>query len=140
MNKYNCTFPLCLCSIKCSTDSLGFEDLIVELTPEAHQGAKYNEGKLPLDKVLFTQFPKAIQAIAKCSMYGHYKYKEYDKDMLNFKRVEGGSQTYADAVLRHSLNKSEEDPESGLPHVFHKAWNAMAELELWIEENDYEIR
>lgn len=114
----NCTFPLCKCSEECTKI-----------------GVKYNNGKLPLDKVLFTQFPKAIQAVAECSLYGHSKYKEYDKDMLNFKRVEGGSQTYADAVLRHSINKGEKDPESGLPHIYHKAWNALAELELWIEEN-----
>lgn len=118
----NCTFPGCGCEESCNI------------------GIKHNQDKLPLDKILFTQFPKAIQAIAKCSMYGHEKYKEYDKDMLNFKRVKGGSQTYADAAIRHSLNKGEKDHESGLPHIFHKAWNVMAELELWIEENNYEYK
>jgi len=130
LSSINCTNPYC----KCEPGTCK-RFYLLDLDRE-NLGIKYNEGKIPLDKVLFTQFPKAIQAIAKCSMYGHEKYKEYDKDMLNFKRVEGGSQTYADAVLRHSINKSEKDPESGLPHIYHKAWNALAELELWIEENE----
>jgi hypothetical protein len=104
------------------------------------KGVKHNEGKLPLDKVMFTQFPKAIQAVSKCSLYGHSKqYKDADSDWLNFKRVYGGSQTYADASLRHSIDK-EKLNDSGLPHIFHKAWNVLAELELFIEENDIKLK
>src|SRR5699024_5222202 len=92
----------------------------------------------PIDRVLTTQFKKSVQAIALCSDYGHKKYPQ-DTDWLNFKRVEGGSQTYADAGARHSLDKNEVDAESGLPHIFHKLWNAMAEVELWIEENNIKL-
>lgn len=113
-------------------------DNIVGILRDKKEGAKYNEGKLPLEKILFTQFPKAIQALAKCSLNGHDKYKEFDKDWLNFKRVEGGSQTYADAALRHSIDKGELN-DSGLPHIFHKLWNVMAEVELYIEENNLKI-
>lgn len=101
-------------------------------------GQKFNESKLPMDVVLFRQFPKAIQAVAKCSLNGHNKYKETDQDWLNFKRVEGGSQTYADAALRHSFDKGSFN-DSGLPHIFHKLWNVMAEVELYIEENNIKI-
>lgn len=102
------------------------------------KGQKFNEDKLPMDIVLFRQFPKAIQAVAKCSLNGHNKYKETDQDWLNFKRVEGGSQTYADAAFRHSFDKGSLN-DSGLPHIFHKLWNVMAEVELYIEENNIKI-
>lgn len=102
-------------------------------------GVKHNQGKLPIDTVLTKQFPKAVEALVKCSMYGHEKYKDTDEDWLNFKRVEGGSQTYADAAARHNQNKSEKDEESGLYHLYHKLWNVMAEVELWLEENKDKI-
>jgi hypothetical protein len=102
------------------------------------EGQKHNEGKLPIDIMLTVQFPKAIQAICKATLFGHEKYKETDKDWLNYKRVRGGSTTYANAGQRHNFNKSGKDEQSGLPHIIHKCWNAMAELELWIEENKYE--
>ncbi len=96
-------------------------------------GVKHNKSKAPLSIVL-KQFPKALEAISRCSEYGHNKYKETDVDFLNFKRVPGGSTTYADAGLRHRLEIGL-DSESGLPHQYHTAWNALAELQLWIEEN-----
>lgn len=99
-------------------------------------GVKQNSGKLPMDKMISIQFPKALEAVCKATLFGHNKYKETDIDFLNFKRVEGGSQTYADALQRHNLNKVQTDDESGLPHIYHKCWNALAELELWIEENE----
>lgn len=97
-------------------------------------GKKTNIDK-PQISLLFKQFPKALEAIVRCSEYGHKKYKETDKDYLNYTRVEGGSKTYADAGLRHRLQHGE-DLESGLPHQFHVAWNALAELQLWITENE----
>jgi hypothetical protein len=101
------------------------------------KGVKYNDGKLPLDIMLTRQFPKALNAVCQATMFGHNKYKDTDVDFLNFKKVLGGSQTYADALQRHSVDKSVIDLDSGLPHIFHKCWNALAELELWIEENKF---
>lgn len=105
-------------------------------SPKPKLGIKHNQGKLPIDTVLTKQFPKAVKALVECSLYGHEKYKETDKDWLNFKRVPGGSQTYADAAARHNQEKGSRDEESGLLHIQHKLWNVMAEVELWIEEND----
>ena len=107
-------------------------------TIEYLQGVKETEGvklnKLkPQISLLFKQFPDALEAIAKCSEYGHKKYKETDADFLNFKRVSEGSKAYADAGLRHRLKKGI-DLESMLPHCYHVAWNALAELQLLIEE------
>lgn len=103
---------------------------------DSKAGKKENEGKLPIDTMLTIQFPKAIQAIAKATLFGHNKYIKTDEDWLNYKRVLGGSQTYADACARHGLEKGVIALDSGLPHIYHKCWNAMAELELWIEENE----
>lgn len=100
-------------------------------------GEKHNKGKLPMSK-LFTQFPDALQAVVLASCYGHHRYPA-DVDWLNFKRVPGGSQAYKDACLRHSLG-AEKDEESGLPEIFHQAWNKLAELQLWLEENNINIK
>lgn len=99
------------------------------------EGVKHNQGKLPIDTMLTVQFPKAIQAIAKATLFGHNKYKETDKDWLNYKRVPGGSKTYANSAARHRMNRNGLDSESSLPHIIHEVWNSLAMLELWIEEN-----
>lgn len=99
------------------------------------EGIKHNKGKLPLDTMITKQFPNALEAVCKATHYGHQKYSESDKFYDNFKKVEGGSQTYADALMRHNLHKNDIDEESGLPHIYLKCWNALAELEIWIEEN-----
>ena len=91
------------------------------------------DSKKPKIALLFKQFPKALEAIARCSEYGHEKYKDTDLDYLNFKRVKEGSDAYANAGLRHRLQKGI-DLESMLPHCYHVAWNALAELELLLED------
>jgi hypothetical protein len=113
---------------------------LIDGAVEAQHGVKETEGKgiklnelKPQMSLLFKQFPKALEAIVRCSEYGHNKYKETDKDYLNFKRVEGGSKAYADAGLRHRMQQGI-DLESMLPHCYHVAWNALAELELLMEE------
>lgn len=128
---------------KCNENVLLGNSPVFDLKDSAKQirnclmlGVKNNEGKLPLDIMITRQFPKALEAICKATEFGHNYYKETDLDYLNYKRVEGGSQAYADALQRHSMNKAGKDEKSGLPHIYHKAWNALAELELWIEENE----
>jgi hypothetical protein len=101
------------------------------------KGVKHNSFKLPMSK-LFIQFPDALQAVILASCYGNYKYPT-DTDWLNFKRVEGGSQTYRDAEIRHFLG-GEKDKESNLPEIFHQTWNKLAELQLWLEENNINIK
>jgi len=112
--------------------SKGYDE--IRLTDVEKIGVKYNKNK-PKMSVLFKQFPDALEAVVRCSEYGHNKYKDTDKDWLNFKRIEGGSEAYEDAGIRHRLQKGN-DLESGLPHKYHTAWNALAELQLWIEENE----
>lgn len=103
------------------------------------EGIKYNKYKAPLDIVQTRQFPKALQALALATAFGNKKYADTDKDFLNFKRVEGGSQTYFDAAARHNVVRQEIDKDSGLPHIIHAVWDMMAALEISIEEQGLDI-
>ena len=105
----------------------------------AKAGEKHNKLKVPLDILQTRQFPKALQLLALATSYGNYKYKNTDLDFLNFKRVEGGSQTYLDASARHSTDRNALDSESGLHHIIHGVWNQIAALEIWAEENKINI-
>lgn len=104
------------------------------------RGVKHNKAKAPLDTLQTIQFPKALQLLALASAFGHNKYRETDKDFLNYKRVEGGSKNYFEAAARHNTERNDKDDESGLNHVIHVAWNMMAALELWAEENNINIK
>lgn len=106
---------------------------------ETLQGLKYNNLKPSLDIVINRQFPKALQLIALATEYGHKKYIENDSNYLNYKSVKGGSQTYFDASARHSTDRNGLD-ESGLPHIIHAVWSSLAGLELWIEENNINVK
>lgn len=107
---------------------------------ESNVGVKHNKHKVPLDIIQTRQFPKALQAIALATAFGNKKYEATDKDFLNFKRVAGGSQTYFDAAARHNAEREEIDEDSGLPHIFHAVWDMMAGLELFLEENEVDIK
>ena len=95
---------------------------------------KYDSGKSPVFRGVFKYFPKALKAVADVSAIGAKKYSAW-----------GGwkSATFADvyrfedALGRHLLNEHVEgwyDPESNLLHAAHAAWNALAKLELLLEE------
>lgn len=103
-------------------------------------GVKHNKLKAPLDILQTRQFPKALQALALATAFGNKKYKDTDKDFLNFKRVPGGSQTYFDAAARHNVQRIDTDEDSGLPHLVHAVWNMLAALEISIEEYEVDIK
>ena len=132
------------CSSFCSCDRVCEKYLNLNSLKKAYsesipqqEGEKSNKYKLPMSK-LFLQFPDALQAVILASCYGNFKYPK-DTDWLNFKRVPGGRQNYRDAEIRHFLG-GENDEESGLPEIFHQAWNKLAELQLWMEENNLNIK
>jgi hypothetical protein len=84
------------------------------------QGFKEFDDKLPLYKVLFVQFPKAMQKLAERSALGHEKYRDFDEDWQNFRRVPCAIEHYKDALMRHA-----KDGEWGAV-----LWNAAAIAEL----------
>lgn len=97
-------------------------------------GVKYDDGK-PLVGTLCRIFPNALLEVGKCIEFGTHKYPEVD----NWQRVDDAFNRYQDAMIRHLLKHNigkELDEETGLYHLSHMAWNALAILELYIRSKD----
>ena len=98
------------------------------MTESKVEGRKYDEGKVPLFRGTFASFPRAMAAIATLGAFGARKY-----NWFNWQHVPDGIDRYTDAMVRH-LNEEAKgnvlDDESGLPHAYSVAWNALARLEL----------
>ena len=90
-------------------------------------GAKDDKAK-PMAGVLL-DFSRALQTVVDVGTYGAKKYKRQAWCV-----VPEGSQRYLDAMMRHLLAMDVDpdglDKETGLPHLAHVAWNALAVLEL----------
>ena len=96
-------------------------------------GVKKDSGKLPYYIVLFKQFPLALKEVIKCSVSGHNKYYETDKDWQNFSRLENADTRYKDASLRHMTETGiiEDMVEYGeMTHEAAVVWNLLADLEV----------
>lgn len=97
-------------------------------------GKKLDNGKAPVFRGCIAYFPDALKAVAEVSAFGAEKYNVpyWDK---NWKRVEDAEGRYKDALLRHvmDMDSTTLDPESGLRHLAHAAWNALAVLQLELE-------
>lgn len=91
-------------------------------------GAKLDYGKIRADLML-DGFSRALLAVAQVSTYGAAKYSPG-----GWRFVPKGEQRYRAAADRHRLARGYElrDPESGLLHLAHEAWNRLAELELYL--------
>lgn len=107
-------------------------DVAAALASAKSPGQKFDGGKAPLAQGFAQYFGKAAAGVALISAYGAQKYKVQFSDQ-NWRKVDNAKGRYADALLRHlmaHLRGEINDPESGLPHVDHMAWNAMALSEL----------
>jgi hypothetical protein len=96
-------------------------------------GAKLDQGKTRAGLVLLA-FARALDAVAQVGTFGANKYT--DNGWLS---VPNGESRYTDALLRHLLAEGQGealDPESGLPHASHAAWNALARLDLYLRRVD----
>jgi hypothetical protein len=93
-----------------------------------HQpGAKLDSEKPMLDLVL-GDFAKALKEVGKVGTMGAKKYSEH-----GWLTVDRAETRYLSAGLRHYFEHKEGnilDDESGLLHLAHAAWNALAVLEL----------
>lgn len=100
-------------------------------------GRKY-DGSKPLAGTVINVFPRSILAIGAVILKGKEKYP----DPNNWKKVEGAKTRYQESLMRHLIKHNMgilRDEESGLPHLVHVAWNALAilELELMGEKGRY---
>lgn len=94
-------------------------------------GAKADQGKNRVGLVVLG-FAHALAEVSKVGTFGAEKYTD-----RGFLEVEAGEARYTDAALRHLLKEETEgaiDPETGLLHMAHFAWNALARLELHLRE------
>lgn len=96
-------------------------------------GKKYDKGK-PMVGTLCNVFPRALMGVGACIEFGTHKYPKPD----NWKLVEGAFKRYQDSMMRHYLKFQSgeiKDSETGLNHLFHMAWNALAITELYLMDN-----
>lgn len=98
---------------------------------------KYDAGKAPVLKGAIAYFPRAIESVATVSGFGATKYA-----WAGWRHVPNGLDRYSDALVRHLITEAKGevlDPESGLLHAAHAAWNALARLELLIMEREANV-
>ena len=97
-------------------------------------GAKLDSGKNRLDLVL-GDFARALWEVGRVGTYGASKYT--DRGWLT---VPNGIERYGDALVRHYLQRKRgevNDPESGIDHLAHLAWNALAILQLALKAREH---
>ncbi len=88
---------------------------------------KHDNGKTRPSLVLLSM-SRALQSVSEVATFGADKYTDD-----GWREVPDGVRRYTDAMLRHLLAEASgevNDPESGLPHAAHIAWNALARLDL----------
>lgn len=99
-------------------------------------GKKFDKGKIKAGMVL-QYFPRAMLAMAEVGTFGCEKYGD-KKDFwdYNWTEVVHAIKRYEDAHARHTLKGyiEERDEETGFLHLAHRAWCAMATLELKLRE------
>lgn len=93
------------------------------------KGVKLDSGKPRLDLVL-GDFADALWSVGDVGTYGANKYTD-----KGWQEVSNGIERYGNAMLRHYLNYRKGiiyDAESGLLHLSHMVWNALAILQLYL--------
>lgn len=98
-------------------------------------GAKLDKGK-QRPSLIVDSMSRAIAGVVAVGTFGANKYSDG-----GWIEVTNGIQRYRDAQLRHETKISQGevlDPESGLPHDFHRAWNVLAQVELKARRGDYD--
>lgn len=98
----------------------------------AHEpGAKLDAGK-PRCALVLGGFSRALEQVALVGTFGAAKYTDN-----GWRTVPNGQERYSDALYRHLLQEAQgqdSDPDSGLLHAAHTAWNALARLELILQQ------
>ena len=97
-------------------------------------GAKFDTGKAPVYRGFVAYFPRAIEAVSRVSERGSINHGWDTWDT-----VPGCEWRYTDAQVRHMLSTAKGeviDSDSGLSHLAHEAWNAMARLELALRKKE----
>lgn len=91
-------------------------------------GAKLDAHK-PRTGLVLLDFSHALTEVAHVGTFGATKYTDH-----GWLSVPNGRERYTDALFRHLLANEPYDPDSGLLHAAHAAWNALARLELQLRQ------
>lgn len=94
-------------------------------------GSKLDDGKNRLGLVLGS-FSSALWEVGKVGTFGANKYTDD-----GWKQVPNAKKRYKDALYRHLFKEEmgeDIDPDSGLLHAAHMAWNALAYLYFVLKE------
>lgn len=90
-------------------------------------GSKLDAGK-PLPFLVLSEFSLALAAVVDVGTFGANKYTP-----RGWCSADNGEERYEEAQVRHQLKRWQGeivDPDSGLLHEAHEAWNALSKLEL----------
>lgn len=113
----------------------GVKEATNDKPEDVSKGAiKYDAGKSPIFRGAVSYFPRALAAVAAVSEFGARKYA-----WKGWESVPDGYNRYSDALVRHLTYEGQNevlDPDSGLLHAAHAAWNALARLELLLKEDN----
>lgn len=90
-------------------------------------GTKADSGKV--DLTFLKYFSDALAEVCKVCEVGAKKYTRG-----GWRYVDNGIQRYDAAMLRHFFCDSDVDRDTGCLHRAQVAWNALASLQLWLEE------
>jgi hypothetical protein len=96
-------------------------------------GAKVDAGK-PMVALVLGDFSDALMKVSEVGTFGAKKYSPH-----GWLEVPQGVERYSDAMLRHfcyEASGEEIDPDSGIEHAAHLAWNALARLQLMLNEKN----
>ena len=96
-------------------------------------GAKDDKDK-PLVELVLGDFAHALEQVCQIGTFGAQKYTEH-----GWLSVPDAQKRYANAAGRHRLTRQKGetiDPESEMPHLAHEAWNILAQLELYLREEE----
>lgn len=85
------------------------------------------------------RFPRAIKELAKVSAYGAEKHQVPMGD-VSFRDLPDAGVLYAEAEARHLIDEAIGGPvnheDGALLHKAQKAWNALADLEVYLYERE----
>lgn len=94
---------------------------------------------------VLARFPRAILALAEVSSYGTTKY-DLDMGDVSYKDLPDADTMFAEAEVRHVLNEAIEgplsqdgrecEPQRTMYHKAQKAWNALADLEVFLDRSN----
>lgn len=99
------------------------------------EGKKYDEGKNRMGLVL-QGFSNALWEVGRVGTFGANKYGEN-----NWMYLDNAKSRYKDALFRHLfqyMQGKDLDDESGIKHLSHACWNALALLEFELKESESE--